>query len=109
VTELILHAKLTEVTVCVLPESSINHGSYAVTVSYRGDELYAVMHRGWCLGRNGKWDHEPQPSSRTKTWIASHRFDYDTAYRLAGEVAPTVTVNGRTALEAADLESRSNP
>lgn len=104
----ILHAKLTEVTFSVLPESSVNHGTYAVTVAYRGDELYAVLHRGFCLAADGTWDYEPRPSSREDDWLATHRFDYDTASQLAREHAPKVIVNGRTAAQQADLEAGSS-
>lgn len=96
-----VNSRITEVTVCAVPESSVNHYVYAVTVSWRGDETYAVMHSGFCLGADGEWDYEPRPSSRDDEWLASHRFDYDTAYRKAIEVAPDVIVNGRKAREVA--------
>lgn len=81
-----INARLTEVTICALPESSINHHVYAVTVSYRGDNTYAVMHHGYALSADVSWDYEPRPS---------------TAYRMAVAVAPDVVVNGRSAREVA--------
>jgi hypothetical protein len=95
-----LNVKITEVTVCALPESSVNHHHYAVQVAYRGEDLYAVMHMGWCLGLDGTWEYEPSPSGREDDWLASHRFDYFTAYRLALRHAPDVEVNGTKARDA---------
>lgn len=94
------HVRITEVTVCAIPDHHINHTAYAVTVAWRGGETYAVMHMRWCLGADGMWDHEPNPSSRTDEWIATHRFTYDEAYRRAIEVAPTIVVNGVAARDA---------
>lgn len=96
-----IHIKLTEVTVSLLPETDINHHLYAVKVEYRGDEKYAVLHHGWCLDADGRWEYEPRPSSRDDDWLARYRFDYDTAHRMAIDVAPTVEVNGLTAAEIA--------
>jgi hypothetical protein len=102
-----IHMRLTELTVSAVPESSINHYAYAVTVQWRGEETYAVTHLGHCLGADGTWDYERRPSSREEDWRATHRFDYETAVRLAVEAAPRVVVNGRTALEAVARESSS--
>jgi hypothetical protein len=41
-----------------------------------------------------------KPHGRSAAWLAAHRFDLDTALRLAQAAAPTVTVNGRTAADA---------
>lgn len=101
-----INVRITEVTVSAVPEDSINHSLYAVRVAWRGGETYAVMNNGYCLGTDGEWDYEPLPSSREDDWLASHRFDYDTAYRLAIDVAPKVTCNGRTAVEAAEAHER---
>lgn len=35
---------------------------------------WAVRRNGDCLGRNGHWSYEPQPSSRSQEWLALHRF-----------------------------------
>ena len=40
----------------------------------QGPPLYAVRKRSWCLHRNGTWDYEPQPSSRTDAFLKTHRF-----------------------------------
>jgi hypothetical protein len=41
-----------------------------------------------------------RPSEREGDWLDAHRFDQDTAIRLAQEQAPLVSVNGITAAEA---------
>lgn len=94
-------AMATEYTICALPEGDINHGSYAITVAYRGDGRWAVLHHRWCLGTDGVWDFEMRPSEREDEWLDAHRFDLDTALRLAAEAAPGVEVNGITAAEVA--------
>jgi hypothetical protein len=86
----------TEYTVSCIPEGNINRHLYEVTVSYRGDGRWAVGRSGDCLGADGEWDWEPSPSSREDDWLATHRFDLDTALDLACEAAATVTVNGFT-------------
>ncbi|MFE6474550.1 hypothetical protein [Streptomyces rochei] len=66
-------------------------GYRGITVEYRGDDRYAVLRLGWCLGIDGEWDYEMRTSERTDEWLAAHRFDLDTALRLATEQAPLVT------------------
>jgi hypothetical protein len=85
-----------------LPEEDINARLFALTVEYRGRELWAVRRGTFhdCLGVDGTWDHEPNPSNRDDDWLAAHRFDLDTALRLAKEAAPKVTVNGWTVQRA---------
>lgn len=91
---------ITEYTVCALPESNVNYSHYAITVQYRGDGAWAVCHGGFCLGIDGEWDYEPSPSSRDDDWLATHRFDEQTARQLAEEHALHVTVNGITVDQA---------
>lgn len=101
-----IYERITEVTVCALPEDSINHDPWSIQVAWRGGESYAVVNRfRQCLSVDGKWSHEPMPSSRTERWIAAHRFDYQTALRLACEEAPRVVVNGKTAAQVAEWEA----
>jgi hypothetical protein len=97
-----VNVRLTEVTVCALPEDNFDHDCYALKVQWRGGETYAVVRGTKALGVDGEWDYEPSsfcridPSGRTDEWIATHRFGYDEALRRAVEAAPHVTVNGRT-------------
>jgi hypothetical protein len=97
----LIYTRITEVTVCALPDDHINYDLYAVQVQWRGGETHAVVRHKRCLNAAGEWDWEPLPSSRTDEWIADHRFDYHTALRLAAEVAPSVKCNGVTAAEEA--------
>lgn len=87
-------------TVCLLPEDDINAHVYAITVEYRGEGRWAVVHCGSCLGADGEWEFGVKPYGRGDGWLAAHRFNLDTALRLAKEAAPHVTVNGITAAEA---------
>lgn len=91
---------VTEYTVCALPEDNINYWHYAIKVAYRGDGLWAVIEGGYCLGADGVWDYEPNAGSREDAWLATHRFDRDTALRLAVEAAPGMTCNGITVEQA---------
>lgn len=98
------YVRITEVTVSAVPEASINHSVFSVQVAWRGEEKYAVVRLGRCLGVDGTWDYESIPSERTDEWIATHRFTYDEAYRRAIDVAPTIMVNGFT---VADVLARA--
>ena len=104
-----VYTRLTEMTVCALPEENVNHGHYAITVQWRGGETYAVKRHSLVLGADGKWDYEPMPSSRDDAWIATHRFSYDEACRLAVEAAPHVTVNGHTVADVLAAAERRRP
>lgn len=51
-------------------------------VEWRGG-AWAITNRGDCLNRDGKWEYEPQPSSRTPEFFERCRFGLDEALRLA--------------------------
>lgn len=93
--------RATEYEVSLLPDGDINHGTYAVKVEYRGRGLWAVTHHRRCLGTDGEWDFELNPSSREDEWLTTHRFGLEEALRLAEVAAPDITVNGRTARDVA--------
>lgn len=90
----------TEYEVSILLEGDINRSVFVITVQYRGGGRWAVTRHGACLGINGEWSREAIPSEREDDWLATHRFDLDTALRLAREAAPHVAVNGHTAIDA---------
>lgn len=96
--------RVTEFEVCALPETNINYPHYAITVEYRGHDRWAVCRMRQCLNVDGSWDWETQPSERGDEWLAAHRFDLDTAQRLAHEWAPKMTVNGHTVADALKAE-----
>lgn len=92
--------------VSCLPEDHDERGLFTLQVEYRGRDLWAVTNgSGSCLSRQGTWDFEHIPSERTDEWLASHRFDLDTALRLAREAAPLVTVNGFTVSDAIAMDA----
>lgn len=86
--------------VSVLPEDDINYPYFVVTVETRGAGRWAVVRHRQCLGADGEWSWESIPSEREDEWKATHRFDLETAQRLAVEAAPRVHVNGMTAAQA---------
>ncbi|PXY20335.1 hypothetical protein [Prauserella endophytica] len=98
--------------VCGLPEDHPDADAFEVRVEYRGDGLWVVRRLGRFLGRDGTWSYcyvwrdgaqEPttdaelaEYSSGEDAWRAEHRFDLDTALRMAKDVAPLVKCNGYT-------------
>jgi len=83
--------------VSCLPQDHPDGFSWALRVEYRGRGKWAVLRSGKrCLSSTGEWDWESIPSEREDDWLATHRFDLDTALRLAQEAAPHVVVNGLT-------------
>jgi len=90
----------TQYAVNCLPEDGIDSHVFEITVEYRGRGRWAVKRHSQCLGSDGTWDYEMRPSSREDDWLATHRFDLDTALKLAKEQAPLVTVNGFTVADA---------
>lgn len=93
-------ARPTRYTVNCLPEDDYDSHIFAITVEYRGRDRWAVLRHGQCLGTDGAWDYESTPSNREDEWLATHRFDLDTALKLAKGAAPLVTVNGFTVTDA---------
>lgn len=69
----------------VLPEDSSH--AFAVEVEWRSDDKFAVKHGGMVLTKEGEWEYEPMPSSRTDEFKERTRFDFETAKRLAREHA----------------------
>lgn len=90
----------TRYEVSVLPADDINRLHFTVNVEARGHGRWAVAWHGRCLDANGNWDWEPSPSNRDDDWLDAHRHDLETALDLARDVAPRLTVNGHTALDA---------
>ncbi|MDX3183543.1 hypothetical protein RKD45_002482 [Streptomyces griseus] len=90
----------TEYEVSILLEGDINRSVFTITVQYRGDGRWAVTRNGSCLGADGEWEFGIKEYDRGDAWLAAHRFDLDTALRLARQAAPHVVVNGHTAMDA---------
>lgn len=91
---------VTEYAVSCLPEDHDGYDSFAVLVEYWPGEGWFVRRSTRFLGGDGPWTF----SDGTAKWKASHRFDLDTALRLAREATATVTVNGLT---VADVLARA--
>jgi hypothetical protein len=72
-------------------------GVFDITVELVSADRWAVRHDGHCLGRDGVWDHEPDPAARDGVWLDWHRMDLPTALALAERAAPDLMVNGRRA------------
>jgi hypothetical protein len=90
----------TAYTVSAVPETIQDWDLFAITVERTAPGRYAIRRRSRCLSTDLVWEWESIPSDRTDEWLATHRFDLDTALRLAKEAAPAVTVNGHTVADA---------
>jgi hypothetical protein len=88
--------QVTEYEVSCLPADHPEHYTFAIKVAWRGPDSWAVVRMASCLDAEGNWDWEPSPSNRDDDWLATHRFDLDTAMALAKEAAPRIVVNGWT-------------
>jgi hypothetical protein len=98
--------RTTRYEVSCLPPDMINADSFTIQVEFRDHDKWAVLLRNmWCLSSSGEWEWEPLPSEREDEWLAEHRFDLDTALRLAKERAPLITVNGHTVADAIAMEA----
>lgn len=57
------------------PVKYIVRGVSHVTIEWRGNDSWAICSEsGLTLNRNGEWEPEPQPSSRTEEYIARNRY-----------------------------------
>lgn len=96
-----------EYTVNCVPEDDLDSFCFEVPVQYRGNGRYAVIqHSHSCLGADGTWDQGVEEYDRGDDWLDAHRFDLDTALRLAKEAAPHVTVNGYTVAHALGMQEK---
>ncbi|WP_086565312.1 hypothetical protein [Streptomyces africanus] len=96
----------TRYAVSYFPPDDHEGALFNLSVEYRGRGLWAVVRLRSCLGSDGTWSYESIPSEREDEWLAEHRFDLDTALKLAKEHAPKITVNGFTVADA--LAMRQN-
>ncbi|WP_372412511.1 hypothetical protein [Streptomyces luteireticuli] len=98
--------RVTQYTVTSLPEDLPEAFAFDITVEYRGCGRWAVKWSGMCLGTDGEWEREPRPSEREEDWLAAHRFDEQTALRLARQAVPHLMVNGCTAADLVRLHAQ---
>lgn len=91
----VIRKRISRYTVNATPEGWENHLweiSVEASIQMDGSMLWAARWMGRCLNRSGSWDLEPM--SWTATWLRAHRFDLETALRLAEAAAPDVEVSG---------------
>lgn len=110
-------------TVNCLPEDDVDGHVFGLSVEYRGEGRWGVFRDPYrCLGADGEWswgyqwrDGGSEPDGDAEwdeyhagrdAWLAAHRFDEQTALRLAKEQAPLVTVNGFTVADAFAMRAR---
>lgn len=86
--------------VSLLPIDHPKRHHYTLYVEWRGQNLWAVTtgHRD-ALGTDGTFAIEPVTDKGHDAWIATHRYDHDTAIDLAKQHAPQLTHDGITALD----------
>lgn len=89
--------------VSCLPEGHDERFTYTIQVRHTGHGRFAVKHGIRFYGTDGTWTYEPdfdEDDAAEAAWLAAHRFELDTALRLAKELAPTLTYRGRTVADA---------
>lgn len=55
------------------------------SIESRGHGKWAVVDGPFVLNRDGEWEHEPLPSSRTEEFLARARFDLEEAFEAAAQ------------------------
>ncbi|MFD7093355.1 hypothetical protein [Streptomyces xanthophaeus] len=101
--------------VSCLPEGHDDRYLFTLHVEYRGNDLWSVKCRSQNLSADGSWSwgfawsggNEPATSEEMASydkeqavWLAEHRFDLETALRLAKEQAPLLTYRGYSVTDA---------
>lgn len=96
----------TQYTVSMLPVDHEEFFLFSLSVEWCGnappgftiagfeDRQWAVRRMGRCLSRTNKWVWEPQPSSRTPTFLKRHRFTLDEALPAARKHVDKIIING---------------
>lgn len=99
------NVRVTEYQVSCLPLDGTARGwggVFDVHVTWSGiADLWAVRANGRVYDIDGVEEYEPIPSERDDAFLARFRHDQDTAMRIAHTVAPLITINDTTAVEAA--------
>jgi hypothetical protein len=104
-----IHSQIESISYSPLPFGTLDRSVFAVTVENTGTgDVWALRNMGRCYGRDGVWDDEPQPSSRTDEWLAKHRYGFEEAKAVAVRICGSVTWNGRTADELAATQTRTD-
>lgn len=104
--------RVTQYSVCALPDGIPDRDMFTITVEPRGDSWAIKRGEHRTLGADGQWswgyawpggDREPASDAEWDDyhaghtlWLAEHRFDEETAIKLAKEAALHISVNGWT-------------
>lgn len=85
-----------------------DRGMWTIEVVLTNDREghWAIRRLGACLNRKGEWEHEPQPSSRTKAFFKRCRFTRDDAIVRATKAVKDLRLNGMTLGQASDRVRR---
>lgn len=86
--------------ISLLPEGDVNRRAFLLYVEYRGAGKWGVHDGHGQYDADGRWCAGLGGVTAAEDWFGVHRFDLPTALSLAKIIAPTVTVNGHTAVEA---------
>lgn len=92
--------------VSCLPEGHDDRWTFTMQVKHMGGGLFAVKHGIRHYAADGTWEYEPgwlddgSEDEAEAAWLAAHRFDLDTALRIAKEQAPLLTYRGHTVADA---------
>lgn len=92
----------TRYLVTCLPEGHDDRWTFTIQVQHTGRGLFAVRHGIRHYGSDGTWSYEPdfdEDDAAEAEWAKEHRFDHDTALRLAKELAPTLTYRGLSVVD----------
>jgi len=84
-----------------LPDDHPGRHHFTIRIEYRGKHGWAVVNpSGYVLDRFGRWDFEPQNSSRTDEWLSDNRWTFVEAVERAEYWAPLLHVAGKTVEDA---------
>lgn len=87
----------TRYTVSRLPDDTSDYSTWSVQVEASGNGRWAVRNGGRCLNKDGEWEYEPLPSSRSAEWLDTVRWDDLTeAIQSAQAAEPLLRWNGLT-------------
>lgn len=95
-----LISSITALKIEAIPEKYRSYDTetlWSIKVEARSKNTYAVIHRMKTYMKDGTWEHESQPSSRTNKYIKNSRYTLSKAVKLAEKASREVTFFGYTA------------
>lgn len=85
-----------EYTIDPCPTHPVEPALFAVKIEWRGEDRWRVTHMSHVYGADGTFEYEGSNHREDENYMATHRFDLDTAVELARRIAPTVKVGRMT-------------